>query len=140
MLLGILLLLIPIVISDLSAFKIPNIYMKYLFWLAGINIVLHGFGELSTILFALATLIFFGISGVGVGDLKLILGISLILNWRSDFAFSHFLITVLLWAGFHILISIGLNRCLPRTIALAPAIAAAFATYMVTRYSINLQE
>ena len=66
-------LALPICIADLSTFVIPNIYTKILFYLALIHLTLFGFGQLRNVVISLVVLLLLLLTGIGMGDVKLLL-------------------------------------------------------------------
>jgi Flp pilus assembly protein protease CpaA len=123
-----LLLAVPICISDMHSFVIPNIYTKVLFSIALIHIGFFGVGSMQGVVVstaALACLMFFGI---GMGDIKL-LGLILITHPYSPIAFIS---TILLFAVVHIVVLMGIVRRVPLKVPLAPSIFAGLLTYLAT--------
>ena len=126
---ALLLLGIPACIADLSAFKIPNIYTKILFYIASIHLALNGLGSLKELLLTTTILLVLMVFKLGMGDIK-ILALILITHKISAL---DLLGCVFLLAMLHIAVLTGINRKIPPKIALAPSIFIGLATYMATR-------
>jgi len=122
-------LALPICTADLSTFVIPNIYTKILFYLALIQITLFGFGQLRDVVVSLAALLLLILTGIGMGDVKLL---ALILLTHS-FNASEYIAYVFLMGMVHILILTAIDRAIPSKIALAPSIFIGLATYLAAR-------
>jgi len=122
-------LALPICIADLSTFVIPNIYTKILFYLALIQLTLFGFGQLRDVVVSLAALLLLILTGIGMGDVKLL---ALILLTHS-FNASEYIAYVFLMGMVHILILTAIDRAIPSKIALAPSIFIGLATYLAAR-------
>ena len=129
MIFGLLALALPICISDLSAFVIPNIYTKILFYLVLVHLTLFGFGQLRNVVISLVVLLLLLLTGIGMGDVKLLASILLTQSLNA----TEYITYVFLVGIVHILILTGINRAIPRKIALAPSIFIGLATYMATR-------
>jgi len=122
-------LALPICIADLSTFVIPNIYTKILFYLALIQLTLFGFGQLRDVVVSLVALLLLILTGIGMGDVKLL---ALILLTHS-FNASEYIAYVFLMGMVHILILTAIDRAIPSKIALAPSIFIGLATYLAAR-------
>ena len=122
-------LALPICIADLSTFVIPNIYSKILFYLALIQLTLFGFGQLRDVVVSLVALLLLILTGIGMGDVKLL---ALILLTHS-FNASEYIAYVFLMGMVHILILTAIDRAIPSKIALAPSIFIGLATYLAAR-------
>jgi len=122
-------LALPICTADLSTFVIPNIYTKILFYLALIQLTLFGFGQLRDVVVSLAALLLLILTGIGMGDVKLL---ALILLTHS-FNASEYIAYVFLMGMVHILILTAIDRAIPSKIALAPSIFIGLATYLAAR-------
>jgi Flp pilus assembly protein protease CpaA len=123
-----LLLAVPICISDMHSFVIPNIYTKVLFYIALIHIGLFGVGSMQGLVVSTAVLACLMFFGIGMGDIKL-LGLILITHPHSPIAF---IATILLFAAVHIVVLMGIVRRVPLKLPLAPSIFAGFLTYLAT--------
>lgn len=124
--------LVPLCISDISSFKIPNIYNICLMTFASLLVLLHGLGDLHRLLIFSLLLLLLSICGLGMGDVKLLVIIALAFNNKIGFNPTGLLILSLFFGAVHILISLVSERRIPLHIAFAPAIFLAFATYCVT--------
>jgi Flp pilus assembly protein protease CpaA len=122
-------LALPICIADLSTFVIPNIYTKILFYLALIQLTLFGFGQLRDDVVSLVALLLLILTGIGMGDVKLL---ALILLTHS-FNAPEYIAYVFLMGMVHILILTAIDRAIPSKIALAPSIFIGLATYLAAR-------
>jgi len=125
---AILILVIPICIADISSFTIPNIYSKFLFYVASIHLSLFGLGNWVEVSVGGAILLVMMILGVGMGDIKIL---ALLLITHTHGAIS-ILPHVFLFAAIHIMIVFTLRGQIPSRIALAPSIFLGFATYLAT--------
>ena len=122
-------LALPICIADLSTFVIPNIYTKVIFYLALIHLTLFGFGQLRDVVVSLVALLLLILTGIGMGDVKLL---ALILLSHS-FNAPEYIAYVFLLGLLHIVILTGIHRAIPSKIALAPSIFIGLATYLAAR-------
>ena len=122
-------LALPICIADLSTFVIPNIYTKILFYLALIQLTLFGFGQLRNVVISLVVLLLLLLTGIGMGDVKLL---ALILLSHS-FNAPEYIAYVFLMGLLHIVILTGFHRAIPSKIPLAPSIFIGLATYLAAR-------
>ena len=122
-------LALPICIVDLSAFVIPNIYTKILFYLVLVHLTLFGFGQLRNVVISLVVLLLLLLTGIGMGDVKLL---ALILLSHS-FNAPEYIAYVFLLGLLHIVILTGIHRAIPSKIALAPSIFIGLATYLAAR-------
>lgn len=123
------LLAIPMCISDLATFRIPNIYNKLLGYLAAFHLTLFGLLEGNALLISLVMLVLLFFLGTGMGDLKLLLAIFCIFELKPI----SFIVIVLLIAFAHIVTTAAFKREIPSKIAFAPSIFAGLATYLATR-------
>ena len=123
------LLSIPICISDMTSYIIPNIYTKILLYVAFLHITLFGFGSLRELLVSTALLVSLVFFGIGMGDIKL-LGLILITHPYSAI---DFVASILVLATVHILVLTAFRRGIPSKIPLAPSIFLSFLSYLATR-------
>jgi Flp pilus assembly protein protease CpaA len=126
---ALILLAIPVCIADVSSLKIPNIYSKFLFYVALIHISFYGIAGVRDVLLSVAILLALLFFGTGMGDIKLL---TLILVTHS-FSTIDFLGFVFLLAIVHIVLIVGVHRRIPIKIPLAPSIFIGLATYLATR-------
>jgi Flp pilus assembly protein protease CpaA len=124
-----LLLAIPICIADMYSFVIPNIYTKFLLCAALIHLVIFGLGRMQGVIISIGLLIFLGLLGIGMGDIKL-LGLILITHTYNGI---EFISAVLLLAVLHIMVLIAIHRRIPSKIPLAPSIFIGLVTYLAAR-------
>ena len=122
-------LAVPICIADISAFVIPNIYTKILFYTALIQLVLHGFGRVTEFASFLAILVVLLILGTGMGDIKIL---ALIMATHNLSA-TVFIACVFFVAMVHIVILTAINRTIPAKLPLAPSIFVGFISYLAAR-------
>ena len=122
-------LALPICIADVSSFVMPNIYTKILVYLALIQLSLFGFGQLRDVVVSLVALLLLILTGIGMGDVKLL---ALILLTHS-FNAPEYIAYVFLMGMVHILILTAIDRAIPSKIALAPSIFIGLATYLAAR-------
>ena len=130
---GFWLLSLPIMTRDLNTKTIPNIYLKFLAALTVAFLFIDGFGNITNLLAAGASLCFFVALKVGMGDVKLIALAVLIFNSQMDFSAMSYLLILLGCAFAHLLILGLVNWQLPERIALAPSIFLAFTLYLSAR-------
>ena len=123
------LLSIPICITDMTLYVIPNIYTKILLYVAFLHITLFGFGSLRELLVSTALLVSLVFFGIGMGDIKL-LGLILITHPYSAI---DFVASILVLATVHILVLTAFRRGIPSKIPLAPSIFLSFLSYLATR-------
>ena len=122
-------LFIPISISDISSKTIPNVYLKILAYFTFFHLVQDGFPGVDRQLIAALLLAGGYLLNIGMGDLKLLALLSL--GFKS--LGMEFLMLICIAATFHIVVSTARSRVIPQSIALAPSIFFAFATYLATR-------
>ena len=130
---GFWLLSLPIMTRDLNTKTIPNIYLKFLAALTVAFLFIDGFGNITNLLVAGASLCFFVALKIGMGDVKLIALTMLIVNSQMDFSIMRYFPILLACALAHLLIHGLVNWQLPERIALAPSIFLAFALYLSAR-------
>lgn len=123
------LFLIPITISDLRRHVIPNIYLKILFCLMFLSLIINGIPRPGVYLSCLFTAVILYLFKVGMGDIKLFTILILTFNCHT----LALLTLVSAAALVHIVISTARNRAIPHSIPVAPAIFFGFITYLATR-------
>ena len=123
------LLALPICISDLAAFRVPNIYIKFLVYPAALTLIFCGFPDKNTLVISSVLVVSLFVLGTGMGDLKLL---SLIFI-ACSVASIQYMFIVFTFAAAHIVISTAVNHWIPSKIALAPSIFLGLATYLATR-------
>jgi Flp pilus assembly protein protease CpaA len=124
---------VPISLADIKSYSIPNIYLIWLCFLCTPYVLAHGVGPVSRILIIVAILAILQLCGLGMGDVKLLAIVALMLNSDLQSAFYHVGFSVTLCATVYAITETLLNRELPRKIALAPSIFAGLALYLATR-------
>ena len=132
MLIPFLLAALPISLADIKSYAIPNIYLIWLAFLCTPYVLLHGLGPVPRILVIVAILAVLQLSGLGMGDVKLIAIVALMLNSEPQTAFHHLGICLILCAVVHVIMETPWKGELPRKIALAPSIFLALTLYMAT--------
>jgi Flp pilus assembly protein protease CpaA len=113
---------IPISLADIKSYSIPNIYLIWLSFLCVPHVLMQGLGPVPRILFVIAILLVLHLCGLGMGDVKLLGIVALMLNSDPRTAFFNVGFSIALW-----------NRELPRKIPLAPSIFIGLALYLATR-------
>ena len=124
---------VPISLADIKSFSIPNIYLIWLCFLCTPYVLVHGIGPVSRILVIVTILTVLQLCGLGMGDVKLLTILALMLNSDPQTAFYHLGFSVTVCATIYAITETLLNRELPRKIALAPSIFAGLALYLATR-------
>jgi Flp pilus assembly protein protease CpaA len=123
---------LPISLADIKSYAIPNIYLIWLAFLCTPYVLLHGLGPVPRILAIVAILAVLQLSGLGIGDVKLIAIVALMLNSEPQPAFHHLGICLILCAVVHVIMETLWKGELPRKIALAPSIFLALRLYLAT--------
>ena len=123
------LILLPISIADLHLRIIPNIYLKILSVLMMVAFIVNGFPTASLLFTVGIFSSFLLMLNVGMGDIKLLT--ILLLTFKLHLI--SYLLLVLVVAAVHIVISSVVNRAIPRSIPMAPAIYLGFITYLASR-------
>ena len=124
---------LPITIADLSARRIPNIYLYLYSYLTILTMICNGFENLTLTLGTGVLLLVLNVLGMGMGDAKLIFLISILSNVGSSYLVAKLLTLILLCAGVNILISWGISKAFPVSIAMAPAIFMGTGLYLATK-------
>jgi Flp pilus assembly protein protease CpaA len=124
---------LPISICDLRTFKIPNIYLLLLTYCTLPALFIYGVGNLSQLSLVLLTLVVLYWAGMGMGDIKLIALISLLINLNPDSSLVDFASCVMAVSIFHTGLVALISRSIPSRIALAPSIFAGLFLYLATR-------
>jgi Flp pilus assembly protein protease CpaA len=94
-----------------------------------LHLCIFGLGPIRDLLVSSALLMCLVFFGIGMGDIKL-LGLIIITHPFNTF---EYLLSILLVAGVHIVVLIGLHRRIPSKIPLAPSIFLALLTYLAAR-------
>ena len=124
---------VPISLADIKSYSIPNIYLIWLSFLCTPYVLVHGIGPVPRILVTVVILAVFNLCGLGMGDVKLLTIVALMLNLDPLTAFYHFGICLALCAVVYAIIETLWKGELPSKIALAPSIFVGLALYFATR-------
>lgn len=124
---------LPISLADIKSYSIPNIYLIWLSFLCTPYVLVHGLGPVSRILLTLSILALLYFFGIGMGDVKLLGIVALMLNSDPQTAFFHLGFSIVLCAVVYAITQTLWNRELPRKIALAPSIFTGLTLYLATR-------
>ena len=124
---------LPISLADFKSYSIPNIYLIWLSFLCAPYVLLHGLGPVSRILLAVGILAVLQLCGLGMGDVKLLAIVGLMLNSDSQTTFFHLGFCLTLCAIVYAIMETLWKGELPRKIALAPSIFAGLTLYLATR-------
>ena len=133
MLLPLILLSIPIVISDIGYRRIPNIYILVLSLCLIPTLFFCGFGKLTPLVFFLLTTFLMSFLGMGMGDLKLQAIIGIWLNIRGRSSLGYFAALILAISAIHIVWKTIKNRSIPKSIPMAPSIFLALSLYLASQ-------
>ena len=124
---------LPISLTDIKSYAIPNIYLIWLSFLCTPYLLVHGLGPVSRILFALAILAILHLCGIGMGDVKLLAIVALMLNSDQRSSVFNLGFSISLCAVVYAITQTLWNRELPRKIPLAPSIFIGLTLYLATR-------
>ncbi len=124
---------LPIVIADLSARKIPNIYLSCYCYCICVVAFFTGFESIALTIFMGFLLMLFHILGMGMGDTKLIFIICLLLRLNQIYTLVILFALILFSCAVQILISWGVSKVFPASIAMAPAIFLGTGLYLATK-------
>jgi Flp pilus assembly protein protease CpaA len=124
---------LPISLADIKSYSIPNIFLIWLSFLCTPYVLVHGLGSVSRILLTLAILAILHLCGLGMGDVKLLAIVALMLNSDPRAAFFSLGFNIVLCAVVYAITQTLWNRELPRKIALAPSIFIGLTLYLATR-------
>ena len=94
---------------------------------------MQGLGPVPRILFVIAILLVLHLCGLGMGDVKLLGIVALMLNSDPRIAFFNVGFSIALCAVIYAIVLTLWNRELPRKIPLAPSIFIGLALYLATR-------
>jgi len=123
---------LPISLADIKTLTIPNVYLWWLSLICAPYLLLHGLGPITNLVGVILILTVLSFLGLGMGDVKLLLIISLLLNTDIATDFSLLALLILLSAGSYAIVQGLWNRRFPHTIPLAPSIFAGVALYLAT--------
>jgi Flp pilus assembly protein protease CpaA len=130
--LPLLLAAVPISLADIKTFTIPNVYLWWLSLTCAPYVLLHGLGPITNLVFVVLILIALSFLGLGMGDVKLMTIISILVNSDKAGSFSLLALLILLSASSYAIIEALRNHRFPHTIPLAPSIFAGMALYLAT--------
>ena len=133
MLLPFVFMAIPISLADIKSYSIPNIYLIWLSFLCIPHVIMQGLGPGPRILSVIAILLVLHLCGLGMGDVKLLGIVALMLNSDPRTAFFILGFSIALCAVIYAIAQTLWNRELPRKIPLAPSIFSGLALYLATR-------
>ena len=123
---------LPIVVADYSARKIPNIYIIFYSYLCSVSLFVRGFPQINTVVCAVLILTVFALSGVGMGDVKLLLLIILFLQPQSINEVLSIFLMIFAICATEIAITCFVTKAFARTIAMAPSIFIGTGLYLAT--------
>ena len=123
---------VPISLADIKTFTIPNVYLWWLSLTCAPYLLLHGLGPITNLVFVVLILAALSFLGLGMGDMKLMTFISILVNSDKAADFSLLALLILLSASSYAIIEALRNHRFPHTIPLAPSIFAGLALYLAT--------
>jgi len=124
---------IPISLADIKSYSIPNIYLIWLSVLCMPHVLMQGLGPAPRILFVFAILAVLHLCGLGMGDVKLLAIVALMLNSDPRTIFFNLGFSIIVSAVIYAITKTLWNRQLPRKIPLAPSIFIGLTLYLATR-------
>ena len=133
MLLPFVFMAIPISLADIKSYSIPNIYLIWLSFLCTPHVIMQGLGPGPRILSVIAILLVLHLCGLGMGDVKLLGIVALMLNSDPRTAFFNLGFSIAFCAIVFAITQTLWNRELPRKIPLAPSIFIGLTLYLGTR-------
>jgi len=123
---------LPIVIADLSSRKIPNIYLIFYCYLTFPILLWRGFQRIDlTCAFAILLLLC-SLLGMGMGDIKLIFLISLLIGLNSICLFVILFTSIMAFSLMQIFLIWAMSKVFPASIAMAPAIFMGTGLYLAS--------
>jgi Flp pilus assembly protein protease CpaA len=123
---------LPICLADIKTLTIPNVYLGWLSLICAPYLFLHGLGPMTNLVGVILILAALSFLGLGMGDVKLMTIISLLLNSEKAGDFSLLAFLILLSASSYAIVKALRNHRFPHTIPLAPSIFAGLALYLAT--------
>jgi Flp pilus assembly protein protease CpaA len=123
---------VPISLADIKTFTIPNVYLWWLSLTCAPYLLLHGLGPITNLVGVILILVALFFLGLGMGDVKLMTIISILVNSDKAADFSLLALLILLSASSYAIIEALRNHRFPHTIPLAPSIFAGMALYLAT--------
>ena len=133
MLLPLALMAFPISLADIKSYSIPNIYLIWLAVFCTPHVLMQGLGPVPRILIVIAILLMLHLCGLGMGDVKLLAIVALMLNYDPRTAFLNLGFSIAFCAVVYAVTQTLWNRQLPRKIPLAPSIFIGLTLYLATR-------
>ena len=133
MLLPFVFMAIPISLADIKSYSIPNIYLIWLSVLCMPHVLMQGLGPVPRILIVIAILLVLHLCGLGMGDVKLLAIVALMLNSDPRTIFFNLGFSIIVSAVIYAITKTLWNRQLPRKIPLAPSIFIGLTLYLATR-------
>ena len=123
---------LPISLADIKTLTIPNVYLWWLNLTFAPYLLLHGLGPITNLVGVILILAALSFLGLGMGDVKLIVIICLLLNSDKAADFSLLALLILLSASSYAIVKALWNRRFPHTIPLAPSIFTGVALYLAS--------
>jgi len=123
---------LPISLADIKTLTIPNVYLWWLSLTCAPYVLLHGLGPIARLVGVIVILAALSFLGLGMGDVKLMTIISILVNSDKAGSFSLLALLILLSASSYAIIEALRNHRFPHTIPLAPSIFAGMALYLAT--------
>ena len=124
---------LPISLADIKSYSIPNIYLIWLTVFCTPRVLMQGIGPVPRILIVIAVLLVLHLCGLGMGDVKLLAIVALMLNYDPRTAFLNLGFSIAFCAVVYAITQTLWNRQLPRKIPLAPSIFIGLTLYLATR-------
>jgi Flp pilus assembly protein protease CpaA len=124
---------LPISLADIKSYSIPNIYLIWLSVFCTPHVLMQGLGPVPRILIVIAILLVLHLCGLGMGDVKLLAIVALMLNYDPRTAFLNLGFSIAFCAVVYSITQTLWNRQLPRKIPLAPSIFIGLTLYLATR-------
>lgn len=124
---------LPISLADIKSYSIPNIYLIWLTVFCTPHVLMQGIGPVPRILIVIAILLVLHLCGLGMGDVKLLAIVALMLNYDPRTAFLNLGFSIAFCAVVYSITQTLWNRQLPRKIPLAPSIFIGLTLYLATR-------
>ena len=124
---------LPISLADIKSYSIPNIYLIWLAVFCTPHVFMQGLGPVPRFLIVIAILLVLHLCGLGMGDVKLLVIVALMLNYDPRTAFLNLGFSIAFCAVVYAITRTLWNRQLLRKIPLAPSIFLGLALYLATR-------
>jgi Flp pilus assembly protein protease CpaA len=124
---------LPISLADIKSYSIPNIYLIWLAVFCTPHVLMQGLGPVPRILIVIAILLVLHLCGLGMGDVKLLAIVALMLNSDPRTIFFNLGFSIIVSAVIYAITKTLWNRQLPRKIPLAPSIFIGLTLYLATR-------